>query len=210
MAKKIKYLVDFNGTIALNDSTTVVAEEYNPKMLKLYLELYYQGKVTIRTFVKDLTEGLGVSEADYQRTLNEKVLLDPFFKEFVEKKLDFTIVSSGMDRGIYYVLQNAGISIAPNQIIANHIYFVPQGIEVSTPFYSDSETGVGKHKIIRDFQNKGYEVVYIGDGYSDCEAAQLADKVYAKDNLALSRYCQKQDIPYTEFSSFEQLNEMID
>jgi len=57
--------------------------------------------------------------------------------------------------------------------------------------------------IIRKYQAEGYKVVFVGDGPTDKEAAEVADFVFAKGRLV--EYCQAKGLPFTAFESFSDL-----
>ena len=64
-------------------------------------------------------------------------------------------------------------------------------------------SGVCKCSRVWHYQEKGYRVVYLGDGNSDRCVAGEADVVYARRSLA--RYCQEQGIAYTPFETMDRV-----
>lgn len=46
---------------------------------------------------------------------------------------------------------------------------------------------------------------YCGDGVSDLSAAKETDLLFAKHGKDLITYCNRENIPYTEFNSFEDI-----
>jgi 2-hydroxy-3-keto-5-methylthiopentenyl-1-phosphate phosphatase len=60
-----------------------------------------------------------------------------------------------------------------------------------------------KPAIVKDYQRRGFKVVFVGDGLSDVEAVEVADVVYAKD--VLLREARERGIVVREF---DELNDV--
>ena len=53
----------------------------------------------------------------------------------------------------------------------------------------------------------GGRVVYVGDGYSDRCAAELADRVFARSGLA--SYLEERGVPYEPFDDFHDITRAL-
>jgi len=115
----------------------------------------------------------------------------------------FAIVSDGLRWYIEYILRRFGIE--GMLIYANEIYFEPGGYKFTFPWYDDHtpKRGTGKSAIVQSYQKDGFQVVFIGDGLTDTEAALSADLVYARDSLA--DFTRINNIPAIEFTDFGDL-----
>ena len=117
----------------------------------------------------------------------DTVELDPGFPSLLvycrEAGIAFVIVSDGLRWYIEYIMRHHGIQEV--EVYACEIHFEGGGYRFSYPWFHPSTPmrSVSKSTIVRDYQSKGYKVVFIGDGASDFEAAQVADIVYARDVL---------------------------
>lgn len=201
------FLVDFDGTISKQDSTQTLAQEINPAMLKKYNIKFSKGEINVKKYVKDLLENLNVNEAEFRKVLQRKIEIDESFKAFVASNLDFRILSSGTEKNIQYVLEKYKIFIENEKIITNKIEFNGEKIKLTYP-YHDSENGVNKADVVKNFQEANYRVIFVGDGASDYSASEEANIVFAKKDSSLARFCFEKNIEYFEFANFKDLLEL--
>ena len=59
------FVIDFDGTISVNDSTTMLAEKYIPDMHRGYLRDIRAGKISVRKYIKDQLEALSITKEEY-------------------------------------------------------------------------------------------------------------------------------------------------
>ena len=57
---------------------------------------------------------------------------------------------------------------------------------------------------------QGRSTVFIGDGFSDFDAARAADRRFAKRGRALARYLSDNSIPFTPFATFAEITTALD
>lgn len=94
------------------------------------------------------------------------------------------------------------------RLVANHGVYSPETGLVMTPppenspFY-DPNTGISKAAVVAYLQQRGYRVVYCGDGMPDVAAAAIADVVFARKMLLLQ--CRQLNIPAEELTDFNQV-----
>lgn len=93
--KKYKFIIDFDGTISVNDSTTTIARHFVPEMQKKYEERLHKKEISIAKYVQELLEASNLTEKTYIRFLEQNIVIDPTFKDFIKKGYDYTIVSAG-------------------------------------------------------------------------------------------------------------------
>ncbi len=72
----------------------------------------------------------------------------------------------------------------------------------SSPFGHD------KAAALREAHRQGRQTVYVGDGLSDHDPAEVADEVFAKP--ALARYCRARGIRCAEFRRFEDVRRTLE
>lgn len=103
------FVIDFDGTISVNDSTTMLAEKYIPDMHRGYLRDIRAGKISVRKYIKDQLEALSITKEEYISTLRNEMKIDHSFKNFLTKNWDFVIVSAGTLQNVYYSLKEKDI-----------------------------------------------------------------------------------------------------
>ncbi len=81
------FVIDFDGTISVNDSTTMLAEKYIPDMHRGYLRDIRAEKISVRKYIKDQLEALSITKEEYISTLRNEMKIDHSFKNFLTKKL---------------------------------------------------------------------------------------------------------------------------
>lgn len=197
------FLIDFDITISKNDSTDVLLEIHNKQKKQEILELYRNGKLTIREYIKYGLESLDLTKEEYINTLKNNVKIDDTFQYFLDNKFNYRIVSAGSNLNVLASLLGNGIEIKEDMIISNNLVFDNDKITVVNTYLDDnSYYGVDKGAIVKEFQNNGYRVIYLGDGPSDYEAAKVADYVFARSETRLVNFCNNNNIEFLEFENF--------
>lgn len=197
------FLIDFDITISKNDSTDVLLEIHNKQKKQEILELYRNGKLTIREYIKYGLESLDLTKEEYINTLKNNVKIDDTFQYFLDNKFNYRIVSAGSNLNVLASLLGNGIEIKEDMIISNNLVFDNDKITVVNTYLDDnSYYGVDKGAIVKEFQNNGYRVIYLGDGPSDYEAAKVADYVFARSGTRLVNFCNNNNIEFLEFENF--------
>lgn len=197
------FLIDFDITISKNDSTDVLLEIHNKQKKQEILELYRNGKLTIREYIKYGLESLDLTKEEYINTLKNNVKIDDTFQYFLDNKFNYRIVSAGSNLNVLASLLGNGIEIKEDMIISNNLVFDNDKITVVNTYLDDNAYyGVDKGAIVKEFQNNGYRVIYLGDGPSDYEAAKVADYVFARSGTRLVNFCNNNNIEFLEFENF--------
>ncbi len=208
------YLIDFDMTISLVDSTEVLLEAHNKDKKKEIRKLFNEKKLSILQYIQNGLESLNITENEYRKTLRENVIIDPTFKMFIDNGIEYKIVSAGTFLNVLEPLISNDINIDKSFIISNDITFEYNEsqdeinkIKISHP-YLDKEMyyGVDKSEIVKQYKDNGYHVTYIGDGPSDYEAARVSDYVFARENSRLVKYCEDNKIKISKFNNFLEIN----
>jgi 2-hydroxy-3-keto-5-methylthiopentenyl-1-phosphate phosphatase len=101
-------------------------------------------------------------------------------------------------------LERAGVDVP---VFANDVDFDPAGWRMT--FIDDSMMGHDKAARVRAARDEGARTVYVGDGISDFAGALEADVRFAKKDRALERYCRERGVPFTPFSSFDEISQAL-
>jgi len=198
------FVIDFDGTLAVNDSVDALLERFAPPEWRAVEQQWLDGRITA---MQCMREQIRMVSADHVQLENffRGVQLDASFLPFlrhVRAFADIAIVSDGLDHVVRVASRAAGLPDLP--IYANRLHFVPRGLDLSFPHQSTecaSGSGVCKCAVSdRLAATSAGPVILVGDGKSDNCLASRVDVVFAKSVLAA--YCQKERIPFHPFNSF--------
>ena len=143
---------------------------------------------------------------DADAMLRREVRFDPTFAEFARRTLErgheFKIVSSGIAPLIRKALERN--DLAHLALVANEIHASPAGWRIL--FDGDSENGTDKVGLVRTAQRQGKKVVYLGDGWSDLDAALASDVRYVKTGRTLERELRARRVHFIPFTHFSEID----
>ena len=205
MEKKIAVQIDFDGTVTVEDVSFLLLDTFVGPVWRKHLEDYSSGDITVGAFNKKVFGMMKVSRNTMLDFIFDSphVKIRPGFKELVEycKKQGYkaVIVSNGLTFYIDALLKVQHIKGV--EIHAAQNTFFNGGMEVKYLGPDGKEVDAGfKEVYVKDFINKGYDVIYIGNGTSDIYAARLAKTVFACDDLL--KDCLKEKLAHYPFKDF--------
>ena len=197
---------DFDGTIIRNNLSILLREAFAQGDWQGIDADYLRGRLTVEqsnrlqfAFIKEPEEKL-------REFVCQHIELRPGFVEFAgycrKNAIPIVIVSSGLDFYIKPVL--AQIGMLDLELHCGQTSFGKDGIIVS---YYDPEGNIinkgFKRKHLSSLKKRDNNVVYIGDGLSDLEAARQADYVFATGHL--ERLLNTEAVACSAFSDFYDL-----
>ncbi|CUM64033.1 uncharacterized protein PRCAT00001621001 [Priceomyces carsonii] len=209
---------DWDGTVTLQDSNDYLTENlgFGRKRRLEVNDDILDGKMTFREGFVEMLDSINTPFPECIDFLLKNIKLDPGFKEFYhwceKKNIPVVVVSSGMKPIIFALLSK----LVGDEAVSN-IEIISNSVEVDEAtgkwkiVYKHPESGFGhdKSKSIKDYLvRNGYDVTtapllfYCGDGVSDLSAAKETNLLFAKHGKDLIKYCNRENIPYTEFESF--------
>jgi 2-hydroxy-3-keto-5-methylthiopentenyl-1-phosphate phosphatase len=194
---------DFDGTIVRNNLSVLLREKYACGDWQRIDSDYLYGHLTVEQSNKLQFALIKEPKERLQEFVRQHIELRPGFVEFVrhcqESAIPFVIVSSGLDFYIEPVL--AEIGMPDLELHCGRTSFGRDGIDVS---YYDPEGNIINHgfkkKYLTWLKKRGGNIIYLGDGLSDLEAACQADYVFATDHLL--DLLDTQSIACSAFSDF--------
>ena len=212
MNKKWTLVSDFDGTISDKDFFYYVADKYfDDKMLSPWRE-FLAGRKKHFVALSEMFGNLRIEKDELDKFIKTINLDQSFFKlaEWCKtQNIPVTICSAGND---YYinVLMQKEIKFYKIKLVSNKgKYSVENGLQMTpNKEYFDENLGVSKAAIVKDWQNKGYKVVYCGDGLPDAEAAALADKVFAR--TMLYDKCVENNVQCEKLENFAQVQKFME
>lgn len=201
-AARCHILLDFDGTIAPDDPTDRLLEQFADPAWRDIEEAWQAGRMSSRDCMERHAELLRATPTELDRAIGA-IQIDPGFRTFVRfcrrHSVDLTIASDGFDRVLHAVLERERLSL---RFFANRLEW--QGGDrwrLAFPYArTDCRSGGGNCKCSHGAGRRGLRVV-IGDGRSDFCMAERADYVIAKGSL--SRFCRERGLRHTSFTTFD-------
>ncbi|MCL9684272.1 MtnX-like HAD-IB family phosphatase [Legionella maioricensis] len=197
------FLVDFDGTISINDTIDVMLELFASKE---YLAIEMRWKNNEISSMECMKRQFELIRAEEAALINymDSIDIDLSFIDFCHYALKLgaiAIASDGIDYPIRKILEKHQINNIP--VFANKIKIIEGGASISFPYASNciKQSGCCKCSVSRNLcitQKK--KIVLIGNGQSDMCLAERADVVFAKDSL--KDFCISKGIPFNGFNSF--------
>jgi 2,3-diketo-5-methylthio-1-phosphopentane phosphatase len=192
-------LVDFDGTVVLEDTTDLVLEQFADPVWRDVETAWIEGRIGSRECLSRQIDLVRASQAELERIADE-AKIDPGFAEFIavcrELKYEPIIGSDGFEPIIMRVLARAGLTLP---IFSNRLMALGNNRwRAEFPhFHSDCASQSGNCKCMR-FLNRPAPRILVGDGRSDFCPASRATYVLAKKSLAV--HCRKARIEHVEIN----------
>jgi 2-hydroxy-3-keto-5-methylthiopentenyl-1-phosphate phosphatase len=199
---RIRVFVDFDGTISLGDTTDLILERFADSAWKTVEADWVAGRIGSRECLARQIDLVRASPQALDAFLHGAAI-DPHFPDFValcrKFGLQVSVISDGLDRVVTTMLARAGIDIP---IVANHLEWLGgERWRLGFPHARDDcRAAAGNCKCAALTAEPATLRVLVGDGRSDFCAAQTADLVIAKGDLA--EHCRRGDLACVAFGNF--------
>src|SRR5262245_38001239 len=195
-------LVDFDGTIAPDDPTDRLLEQFAHPAWRDIETAWQAGRISSRECMARHAALLRATPEEVDAAIRA-MRIDPSFHAFADfcrrRRVDLTIVSDGFDRVVRTLLDCEGL---PLRFFANRLE-EQGGDRWSLAFphgRADCRSQGGNCKCSHGVDQPRACVV-IGDGRSDFCMAERADYVIAKGTLA--EFCREHNLPHASFTTFD-------
>lgn len=212
MNKRLAVLLDFDGTLTQRDLGEQLLDAFADSRWRNEAVAMRAGRVSFKVMNEREFAYLPADKRQkMEKYATEHARLRDGALELVsyceEKGIPVEIVSGGLDFYIRAVLTKFGLGHLPVLCLKQADFTKGNGVVVGYPdgVAVCETTGACKCSRLWSYQERGYRVLFIGDGSSDRCIAAKADVLYARGSLA--RFCSDQGIPFTEYES---LNEVTD
>ncbi len=190
----MKLVVDWDGTATVNDSIWMFMERFGDQGLFARMEEGLGTTISHRHVMEREMATVTAPLAEVNAWLVEHVVLREGFAELVER-YDPLVLSMGFHETIEPILAREGIEV---ELVANRLEVTSDGWRIAWRDAADCASCGDVCK--RSGMPPGSPLVYVGDGYSDRCPALLADRVFARRDLAV--YLDAEGIPYEPFETF--------
>ena len=202
---------DFDGTITEKDVSFLILDAYTNGDWQQYWDQYLGGEISVGAFN---TRAFAMVKADEQTLLNfikSRVKIRPGFDELLaccqKKGFQFAIVSNGLEFYIKAILKDLGV--ADIEVFAAQTRFGTGGIDVRyIGPQGDRLEASFKEAYVRLFRDRGYRVVYIGNGASDLPPARQSHQVFAIGDLL--NQCKNIKLDCTPFADLNDVTKVLE
>ena len=190
----MRLVVDWDGTITVRDSIWMFMERFGDRGLFERMEKGLGTTVSHREVMEREMATIKAPLAEVNAWLIENVTLRDGFRELVEQ-FSPVVLSMGFHETIEPILARDGIEV---ELVANRIEETPDGWRVR---WRDDEPCPACGDVCkRSGMPPGRPLVFVGDGYSDRCPSELADRIFARRDLA--SYLADVGTAYEPFETF--------
>jgi 2-hydroxy-3-keto-5-methylthiopentenyl-1-phosphate phosphatase len=210
-ATEIAYVLDFDGTVTATDITTALARHFGKDHYLKCSAAYKRGEFGMKEWLARMSLFLPPDPDGLVEFAEARAALRPGLKEFFKfarsKGRPVYIASDGFGLYIEPVLEMHGCREYVTGIFRNRTLPGNGWLETMTPHAHQSCPVCGNCKAshVIGLKEKGYRVLYVGDGVNDRFGAAYADGIYARDRLAEA--CTAAGIPFQKWDDFYDLIE---
>ncbi|MEO6725652.1 MAG: MtnX-like HAD-IB family phosphatase [Blastocatellia bacterium] len=197
---------DFDGTITQQDTLIFLTTNLGggAHLVEAIGRLLTDGTLSLSEGIAAEMRSIRQPFDDAEKLLREQVQVDSGFRPFArwceEKQIPLTILSAGFHQLIDLFVTKE--EFPHLEILANTLEPDEQR-GWQCVFRDKTPDGHDKAAALRQARKRGERTIFIGDGYSDRAAAEVADEVFAKHSLA--EYCRQRGIKCHEYQTFDQV-----
>lgn len=195
----MRLVVDWDGTVTVQDSLVQVIHEFGDPALLAELEPRVGVDLTLHEEIALEFAAVTAPLDEVVAWVVEHVEVRPGLLELAE--LRPVVVSAGFHELIEPVLRREGVEL---EVLANRVDPLPDGWRVH---FRDEAACASCGEPCKRGSVAGEPYVYVGDGYSDRCAALAAERVFARD--ALAAYLDLRGFPYQPFRDFHELRALL-
>jgi len=207
--KKLWIFTDFDGTITEPDTIDLLGKLFDQPLKRAGMkEKFYAGKIQPKEWLGWEIGLVNIPLEEALELLRRRIIIDPAFPPFAKwcqsQDIPLTILSNGLEEIIRSLLGRYGLDSIRIEANRLRVDCVPWKVI----FRDDSPWGHDKSAYLKESRRNGYAPVFAGDGVSDREAADSAEIVFAKRQLA--EYRESVGLDYYPFTSFGDIRSVLD
>ena len=201
------FLTDFDDTAAVQNVAELLLNRFGAPNWTDVRQQFRDGKLTLKEYQEITFRDILADRPAMQHYVREHAILRPWFPELHQfcrsRDIPLAVVSQGLDFYISALLERDGFGDVPVYAVDTSFQDGRISYHYNHVYPGKESQGNSKAFVVEGFQQRGYFVVYAGDGASDLEASRQADLVFAHRTLA--RYCDAEGIPYQPFQDFKSI-----
>ncbi len=199
---QIKVFIDFDGTISINDLTDEIFKQNGE--FDYHIKRFLNKEITIFEYWQEFTKILPENLDAYLQNFLANQELDAYFESFItycsENNIEASIVTDNFDYIINFVWNY--YNLPKIKVFSNKLKFDSgwQSLFALANENCGQHSAVCKRNVIINNTTEDDIIVYIGDGFSDYQAAEVSDIIFAKNHLA--KFCAENRIPHHNWKTF--------
>jgi len=201
-------LSDFDGTITEIDTAVLVFNKFINGNWRIFNEQLDRGEITLEQCMREQFSMIKAPKSVILKELELDTAFRPGFEDLVhfcnDNQVPFEIVSAGLDFMVNHLLEVRGLH-GKTKVRAARTRFTGDGIEMDSIELHDNNSIDFKDDLVNYYKDKGYFVLFIGDGMSDKGAVRSADYVFVIKGSRLAEFCKKEGINHQEMSDFQEV-----
>jgi 2-hydroxy-3-keto-5-methylthiopentenyl-1-phosphate phosphatase len=198
----VNVVLDWDGTVTEVDGLQMLIHEFGDRAIYAETEGALSRGSTLHDVIAIEMGTLTLPLEDALGWVREHVTVRRGFREFAERHRP-VILSSGFRELIAVVLEREGVEL---EVHANTLDVRRDGWRAI--WRDDAQCETCGEACKRGGLPTSRPVVYFGDGYSDRCAALAADRVFARDSLAV--YLDELGVAYERFEDFREVRDKLD
>ena len=195
----MRLVVDWDGTITVQDSLVQVIHEFGDPAILAELEPRVGVDLTLHEEIAAEFAAITAPLEEVVGWVVENVDVRPGLRELAE--LAPLVISAGFHELIEPVLAREGVEL---EVLANRVEAGRDGWRVR---FRDEVACLTCGEPCKRGSVVGQPYVYVGDGYSDRCAALAADRVFARDSLA--SFLLERGAPYESFDDLRDVATLV-
>ncbi len=199
------FITDFDDTAAVQNVAELLLNRFGDSTWTEVRQQFRDGKLNLKEYQEIAFRNIRADRPAMQHYVREYAILRPYFNELHHfcrsNDIPLAVVSQGLDFYISALLERDGFRDVPVYAVNTSFDQGRISYHYNHVYPGKESQGNSKALIVEQFQQKGYYVVFAGDGASDQEASRKADMVFAHRTLA--RFCEEEGIAYTPFQDFK-------
>jgi 2-hydroxy-3-keto-5-methylthiopentenyl-1-phosphate phosphatase len=188
----VQLVLDWDGTCTEVDGLHMLLEEFGDQAVYEHMEGVLGNGLTLHEVIGAEIGTIKLPLDFAVGWMREHVTLRPGFKELVESTSPI-ILSGGFHELIEPVLAREQIEL---EVRANRL---DARLDGWRPIWRDEAVCATCGEACKRGSLTGGPYIFVGDGYSDRCAALAAERVFARDGLAL--YFEERDLPYERYDT---------
>ena len=182
MSKEVVFC-DFDGTITERDGFVAVCRHFAPEAVSRWLPGVLDGSISLRKGLTEMLESIPSCHHDAMMAHCDAIAIRPGFEALLdylaEREIPFVVISGGL-KGL--VERKLGPLVKKTAgIYAPELDATGPKLKVVSAFPGEREL-LAKVDVMKNYPCK--TAIAIGDGITDYNMAQRADRVFARHQLA--------------------------
>lgn len=208
---RLVVLCDFDGTLVDIDTCVYLLNQFVEDWRR-YDEQLEREEITLEECLQKQFSTVQTSKEQMLDAVQRVTSIRPRFAALVEhcrnNRVALIVVSAGLDFVISYFLKREQWDTyiktrAPKSKCTT------KGIKLTFPKLLDNTAVNLKDDLVRLYQRKGREVVFIGDGLADFHAAKISDHTCAIKGSKLAELLMRNEIQHREINCFQEVVELL-